>query len=101
MIDLLVAALATWRLSAMLSYERGPGDVFVRIRERLGIYHDDDGVKISTNGTVVAELVDCLWCLSPWMAVGVMGIVALGLTVVLYPFALSAAAIGMERWARG
>lgn len=100
MIDLLIAALATWRLSAMLSYERGPADVFVRIRERLGVYHDDDGVKIGTSGAFAADLVDCLWCLSPWVAVGVMAITALGLRVVLYPFALSAAAIGVERLAR-
>lgn len=95
----IIAILATWRLSAMLSYEAGPFDVFVSIREKAGIAHDDDGRKISDDGSFFAELLDCVWCVSVWIG----GAVAIGLFFypvlfwLLLPFALSAGAIIVEK----
>ena len=50
-----LAVLATWRVSHLLAYEDGPADVIVRVRRRLG-----DGPA--------GHLMDCLNCVSLWVA---------------------------------
>ena len=50
-----LAVLATWRVSHLLAYEDGPADIIVRIRRRLG-------------ERLVGSLMDCLNCLSLWVA---------------------------------
>ena len=51
----LVAAFATWRVSHLLAYEDGPGDVIVDLRARLG-------------DTWAGALMDCFGCTSIWVA---------------------------------
>jgi len=98
----LVSILATWRLSAMLSYEAGLFNMFLALREFVGITHDDNGEKIASNGSFFADLLDCMWCLSVWIG----GAVAVSLyfypvlVYLLLPFALSAGAVLVEKWAR-
>lgn len=53
--DIVIAALAVWRLSYMLSHEAGPWDVFIRIREKLG-------------NSVLGRAMDCVNCMSVWFA---------------------------------
>lgn len=50
-----LVALATWRVTHMLAREDGPGDVFARVRVRIG------------NG-FFGKLMDCFYCLSIWIA---------------------------------
>jgi len=50
-----VAVLATWRLTHLLSSEDGPADVIVRVRALLG-------------RSVAGRLMDCFYCLSLWIA---------------------------------
>jgi hypothetical protein len=99
----IIAILATWRLSAMLSYEAGPFDVFIRIRESVGIIHDDFGRKNVVPSTFFAELLDCIWCLSVWIGafVGIVLYFYPVLVVLFLPFALSAGAVLVERLAHG
>jgi len=52
---LVLAILATWRVTHLLSSEDGPADLIVRVRARLG------------NG-VAGKLMDCFQCLSLWIA---------------------------------
>ena len=52
----LIAALATWRLAFLLARERGPWDVFGRLRRGLG------------RGRV-GELVGCVKCVGLWVAI--------------------------------
>ena len=52
MTRLLLAALACWRLTSLLVYEDGPGQIFSRFREWLWI----------------TDLLDCFWCTSLWVA---------------------------------
>lgn len=52
---LVLASLATWRLTHLLAEEDGPGDVVVRARARLG-------------DTPAGALMDCFNCLSIWVA---------------------------------
>jgi hypothetical protein len=81
-----LAALATWRLCHLLAREDGPGDVVVRLRQRLG-------------RSVFGQLVDCFGCLSIWVAIPLAFFVADGpLDLVLTWLALSGAAFLLERW---
>ena len=52
----LLATLAVWRITHMLTKEDGPWDTFLRLRRSLG------------TGTV-KKLVSCFYCLSVWVAV--------------------------------
>lgn len=58
----------------MLSYELGPGDVFVWLRERLGIEHDEKGAPDAWPDSFPAKLVKCPWCLGVWVAPLVYGV---------------------------
>lgn len=51
----ILVALATWRLTHLLTAEDGPADVVVRLRARLG-------------DSVVGQAMDCFYCLSLWVA---------------------------------
>jgi hypothetical protein len=52
---LVLAVLASWRITHLLANEDGPADMIVRLRVRLG------------NG-FVGSLMDCFQCLSLWVA---------------------------------
>jgi hypothetical protein len=70
MIDLVTAAiymLATWRVASLFVNERGPGDVFLRLRRWAGIEHDDSGLKTIIPDNFVAGLLSCVWCCSVWV----------------------------------
>lgn len=99
----IIAILATWRLSAMFSYETGPFEMFVYIRELAGIVHDDTGEIVTDDGSFLAQLFICIWCLSVWIGafVGIVLWFYPVLVVLFLPFALSAGAILVERLARG
>lgn len=58
-----IATLATWRVSHLLSAEDGPLDLVVTVRGRLGTGQ-------------LAELMDCFYCLSVWTAAPMSAIVA-------------------------
>jgi hypothetical protein len=51
----LIAALATWRLAFLLARERGPWDVFGRLRRSVG--------------GVAGELLTCVKCVGLWVSV--------------------------------
>lgn len=105
LLDLIVLALATWRVSALLSYERGPFGVFVWLRSLFGIdpVSEADPEPGSWPETEAALLLICGWCLSLWIGAALaLAYFAFGSIVVwlALPFALSAAAILTERMAR-
>jgi uncharacterized protein DUF1360 len=50
-----LAALATWRITHLLTEEDGPWDGVVWVRARLG-------------SGQLGELMDCFYCLSMWVA---------------------------------
>jgi hypothetical protein len=52
----LIAALATWRLAFLLARERGPWDIFGRLRRAGG-------------PGVVGELLKCVKCMGLWIAI--------------------------------
>ena len=52
---LVLAVLATWRITHLLASEDGPADIIVRMRARLG-------------RSFAGRLMDCFQCLSFWVA---------------------------------
>jgi hypothetical protein len=58
-----LGVLATWRVAHLIAEEDGPGDVVVRVRRRAG-------------ESALGALMDCVYCLSVWVAVPVTVAVA-------------------------
>ena len=96
-LEFLVLGFATWRLSAMLSYEGGPFGVFFWFRGKLG-FDQYDNEEIAPD-TFFGNLFACVWCLSFWIAIGVWIAYRLWTPTLILavPFALSAVAIMVER----
>ena len=80
-----LGTLATWRLSRMLAREDGPGDAIVALRAKI-------------DGTVLAGLMDCFYCLTVWVAPPVaLAVARRPRDVVLVSVALSGAACLLEQ----
>ncbi len=52
---IILAVLATWRVTHLLASEDGPADLVFRLRARLG-------------SSFAGKLMDCFYCLSLWVA---------------------------------
>ena len=65
---LLAVGLATWRVSSLLVWERGPWAVFTRLRARAGVTHDDAGEPVAWPAQGVGLALACVWCVSLWVA---------------------------------
>lgn len=85
----LLGALVTWRMTALLAYERGPFgvfDVFRRFMARIGL----------------GRLVGCFHCLGLWVAAGMALIIyRLEASTILFWLALAGAVSISERWLSG
>lgn len=86
-----VLALSVFRLTSLLVFEAGPWDIFHWLRRKAGITYDRHSQKIANNE--LGRMLLCPWCTSMWVSFGVVLIWAVGGTVVLLPFALSAISI--------
>ncbi len=58
--------LAAWRLAFALIFDAGPFGVFIKVRERVGIQHDDDGRPQSSPEGFPASLFRCVLCMTFW-----------------------------------
>lgn len=99
MLDLLILGLATWRISSLVVNENGPWDILARFRDLAGVRYDQHSDRYGLN--VFANLLVCVWCISPWIA----GLVYLAWAlapqatmVVATVLALSAFAVAVEEW---
>jgi hypothetical protein len=80
-----VAVLATWRITHLLSKEDGPAELLVRLRSRLG-------------SGLLGQLLDCFYCLSLWVAAPLSALVGRGaLEIAMIWLSLSGAACLLER----
>jgi hypothetical protein len=85
---LVLAVLATWRVTYLLASEDGPADLLVRVRARLG-------------SGLLGRLMDCFHCLSLWVAAPMAFLVARRPGDLLVSWlALSGAACLLERWSQ-
>lgn len=92
--DIIILALATFRIASLLVKETGPLGVFAKLRRGMGVtvneYSQPEG-----NG-FLGELFSCMWCMSVWVGLGwtVSYYLVPSLTYwIALPFALSTVAI--------
>lgn len=102
MIEFLIFALATWRISSILVYEDGPNYIFRRFRMWSGIGYDSVLGEIDTiKENWLSGVLSCLWCCSVWVGTFFIALhlfyplVAIKIAAV---FALSTVAIVIDRF---
>lgn len=78
--ELLLKALATWRISHMLVYNDGPFDSIITFRHMMKVKHE------------AWSPLFCLWCTSVWVGTAVSVLPK----IVCTPFALSGLAVFIE-----
>ena len=103
MLNLVLLSLATWRMSSMVRDEAGPYQVFDTFRNWAGIteiYHD--GIReLYSNDTLLADIIQCFWCLSVWVGAAialiavVFGVISFN-EFIFYSLSNSAIAIMIE-----
>lgn len=100
MLNLIILGLATWRISSLLVNEKGPGNIFIRIRELTGIQHDNFGDPYMIPERFFSQVLSCVWCCSVWVAMAFTVIYKLipFWEVIAYPFALSAIAVTIQTY---
>lgn len=84
-VELLVAALACWRVTSLFIREDGPFAIFMHIR------------SLTRRMGSVGAAFECPWCLSVWVGLICTGIVLMGYWWTLLPFALSAVTILVDK----
>jgi hypothetical protein len=103
MFSFILLALSTWRMSSMVRDESGPYDMFGKLRESIGLIeiYDNGERELISNGTLLADIVSCFWCLSVWIG-GIIAFLAVILGLIswqeflYYALASSATAILIE-----
>lgn len=95
LLELLVIALAAYRLAILLTIENGPGDVALKLRTMSGL--PLPGYPAAGELSVLARLLECTWCCSFWTAVIFYGIAQVWMPVVEI-YACAGAALFLVRW---
>jgi len=91
LITFLLISIANWRICSLIQDEDGPFDIFLRLRNKIGLTKVEDlplneqllysNDKFIHDGNFFAKLVECIWCLSVWVGFGVT--VYLGLAKII------------------
>ena len=79
-LDFIILAIAAWRLSYMVTKEQGPFRGFFIAREKWG------------------GVLDCIYCISVWIAALCAILWYFNLTLILYPFAISGLAMMLRSY---
>lgn len=99
--EAVLIGLAAWRLTALVSYERGPGDIALRFRKLLGFEHGDNGEPTAWPESVLAKMVACPWCLGLWVAAGCWALWEYVSEPLVMIMAASSVLIAVEKWNHG
>lgn len=93
-LEFVVLALATWRISSLVAEEEGPWGLLDLARHKLGVRYDSEGYAYGKNE--FATRLVCVWCVSGWIGAGWVVFWLLIPQVAFWcalPFALGAAAV--------
>ena len=93
MLDLIILALAAWRLTSILNREY----IAWPLRKALGAKKDATTGGENYPDTVFGYLISCFICLSVWVSLLIL-ILWFIYPPLIYPFALSGGAILVERY---
>ncbi len=66
LLQVIGVVLGAWRLSVLLVFEGGPAGLIRRLRELMGVEHNDDGEPIGIPETFPGSLFGCTWCMTAW-----------------------------------
>lgn len=111
LLTLIISSIASWRIASLLQKENGPFNIFIKIRDYVGVTKVDDlplneqllypNEEYISNGTFFAEMISCIMCLSVW--IGGLISLYLGFTkmiekswIPLFTLAISAITILLE-----
>lgn len=97
-LEFAVITLMVWRVSALLTAERGPFDLLGKLRDAVGVYYDEMSQCQGKNE--VAKALCCIRCTSVWVGL-LAGLLFFPGAWLLYGLALSAGAIVVERVVNG
>lgn len=100
--DIIILALATWRISNLFVDEDGPFMMFAELRRLAGVRYDKASEPVAENE--MAKLFTCIWCFSVWLGLIVAAayyFYPIRTYWICLPFALSALAISLDRWING
>lgn len=89
-ISVLLAMMATWRLSSLLAQEGGPFDLLSKLRYTVGVRFDEHSLPYGTN--VVSRGIICRYCNSMWLGIFFWVLICISPTLGVYiamPFAIS------------
>ena len=100
LVKVILVGLASWRLTAMLSYEAGPFRIFQRIREGLGFDHDSGGKPTSWPSGFLPSLLACPWCLGVFVVPTFWGLWEVERALVAIVAAMTVLVVA-ERWNHG
>ncbi len=95
--DVLILALATWRLTSLLVSEDGPLEVFAKLRHLCGVRLDEQSCAYGTNW--LAKGLCCVFCVSTWTGFVWAALylwLGQGIVWLALPLALSAGAIVIQ-----
>ena len=95
--EVIIIGFAAWRVAALISYEKGPFDVFLKLRIMLGFIHGNDDLPNAWPDRFLPNLVSCVWCLGGYSAVAMWGMWQIVPQVVVI-FAAWSIIIAVERW---
>ena len=99
--NLIIYGLAVWRIASIFVRERGPFDLFLKLRKRVGIQHDNSGNPVGIPDGFLPGVFSCVWCASVWIGFFFATIWVVSPEWSLkfsVPFALSAVAIFVDSW---
>lgn len=103
-IIVLIVALATYRLTLLVSKEAGPFDLFGRFRTWAGVKFDEYSKPYATGQ--LSEMILCPNCTSVWIGIGFTILVGAAIylnlltliTFLLLPLAASGFAVFLFKW---
>lgn len=96
--ETVIIGLAAWRFTALVSYERGPGDIALRFRKLLGFEHGEDGEPTAWPSTALANFIACPWCLGLWMVMACYWLWEYVSEPVVIVAAAGAVLVAVEKW---
>lgn len=100
----ILALLATYRLTLLVSKEAGPFDMFGRLRTWTGVKYDQYSNPYGTGQ--LSQMILCPYCTSVWIGIGFTILVGVAvylnlltlITFLLLPLALSGFAVFLFKW---
>lgn len=95
LIDLIILALSTVRITTFLVKEDGPYMLGERIRHIIGIRYDESSNKFGKNE--LARMFMCTWCASMWVGLFLWALFLIGFpSWIFVPFVLSEAMLILD-----